>query len=138
MKRFHIVLLLVVFIFSCFLVSCSDEPKKWVATYTEKYKSSGIEYEMVYSITLFFDGKGNVTSVSYIESLKVDGVETIDNDKYTESERTVTQYGTYTDTEISFTTVEEGVKVTLKASYTITGNKLTLTREGKSVVFTKQ
>ena len=144
MKRSVIAMLLIVLLAVCLCVSCKDEPAggsasagdKWVATSDDSETVEGVTSQTNVTVTLVFDGKGGVTSTSYLNSMKMGGVEMAS--QLTEEQRTTTQTGTYTATEITFTYVMEGVSVTTKATYSISGNKMTVTAEGKSQTFTKK
>ena len=137
-------MLLIVLLAVCLCVSCKDEPAggsasagdKWVATYDDTETIEGVSYVSNVTVTLVFDGKGGITSTTYLNSMQVGGVDMAS--KMTEEQRTTTQTGTYTATEITFTYVLEGVSVTSKATYSISGNKMTVTAEGKSQTFTKK
>ena len=73
---------------------------------------------------------------TYLDKVTLAGVDI--TSQIPEDYRTDVMTGTYTDTEITFTYVEKGVSVTEKGTYTISGDKLTVTAEGKTHVFTKQ
>ena len=140
MKKSFIALLLIVLIAACVFVSCKNEPgagEKWVCTYSDTETDEEGTYDVIITATLEFDGKGGVTMTTHLDSMKMGGVEMID--LVPEAMRTDVMTGTYTDTEITFTyKEEEGITVTEKGTYTISGNKLTVTAEGETHVFTKQ
>ena len=140
MKRSFIALLLIVLFAACLCVSCKNDPAasgdKWVCTYSDTETDEEGTYDMVITATLEFDGKGGVTMTTHLDSMKMGGVEMID--LFSEAMRTDVMTGTYTDTEITFTYEEEGVSVTEKGTYSISGDKLTVTADKVSHVFTKQ
>ena len=137
MRKVLVLLLAILMVFA--LVACKDEQGvkgKWVSTYTETETEYEHTIESTLTATLEFDGNGGIKVTSYLVCLKVDGVDK--TSIVPEDERTKVLTGTYTDTEITVTYDDEGVPVTLKGSYTISGNKLTLTVDDESHVFTKQ
>ncbi len=137
MRKVLVLLLAILMVFA--LVACKDEQGvkgKWVSTYTETETEDEETIESTITVTLEFDGNGGAKVTSHLDCLKVDGVDvtsTVPVEK-----RTEVLTGTYTDTEITVTYDDEGDPVTLKGSYTISGNKLTLTVDDESHVFTKQ
>ena len=141
MKKSFIAMLLIALLAVCLCVSCNDDPAasgdKWVCTYSDTETDEEGTYDVIITATLEFDGKGGVTMTTHLDSMKMGGVEMID--LVPEAMRTDVMTGTYTDTEITFTyKEEEGITVTEKGTYTISGNKLTVTAEGETHVFTKQ
>ena len=137
MRKVLVLLLAILMVFA--LVACKDEQGvkgKWVLTYTETETEDEHTYESTITATLEFDGNGGAKVTSHLDCLKKGGddvTSTVPVEK-----RTKVLTGTYTNTEITVTYDDEGVPVTLKGSYTISGNKLTLTVDGESHVFTKQ
>ena len=136
MRKVLIILLAILMVFA--LVACNDEPEtgKWVSTYNETETEDEHTYEMTITATLEFDGKGGAKMTTYLDKVLMDGLDitgTIPEDM-----RTEVMTGTYTDTEITLTYEEGGITVTEKGSYSISGDKLTVTAEGVSHVFTKQ
>ena len=87
-------------------------------------------------MTLEFDGNGGAKVTSHLDCLKDNGddvTSTVPVEK-----RTKVLEGTYTDSEITVSYVEAGVKFTETGTYSISGNKMTLTVDDESHVFTKQ
>lgn len=133
MRKVLVLLLAILMVFA--LVACKDEQGvkgKWVSTYTETETEDEETIESTITVTLEFDGNGGAKVTSHLDCLKVDGVDVTST--VPEEKRTEVLTGTYTDTEITVTYDDD----TLKGSYTISGNKLTLTVDDESHVFTKQ
>ena len=139
MKKSFIALLLIVLLATCLCVSCKNEPgagQKWVSTYTESETAEEGTFVYTITATLEFDGKGGAKMTTHLDNVKLGGVDITNT--VPENMRTDVLTGTYTDTEITFTYVEEGITVTEKGTYTISGDKLTVTADKQTHVFTKQ
>ena len=137
MRKVLVLLLAILMVFA--LVACKDEQGvegKWVSTYTETETEYEHTIESTITVTLEFDGNGGAKVTSHLDCLKDNGVDKTSSVPV--EMRTEVLEGTYTDTEITVTYDDEGDPVTLKGSYTISGNKLTLTVDDESHVFTKQ
>ncbi len=137
MRKVLVFLLVILMVFA--LVACKDEQGvkgKWVLTYTETETEYEHTYESTITATLEFDGNGGVKVTSHLDCYKVDDVDK--TSEVPDEKRTEVQTGTYTDSEITVSYVEAGVKITETGTYSISGNKLTLTFDGESHVFTKQ
>ena len=135
MRKVLVLLLAILMVFA--LVACKDEQGvkgKWVLTYTETETEDEHTYESTITATLEFDGNGGAKVTSHLDCYKVDGVDVM----VPEEKRTKVQTGTYTDSEITVSYVEAGVKITNTGTYSISGNKMTVTVDDESHVFTKQ
>ena len=137
MRKVLVFLLAILMVFA--LVACKDEQgvkEKWVSTYTETETEEEETIESTITVTLEFDGNGGAKVTSHLDCLKVEGVDM--TSMVPEEKRTEVQTGTYTDSEITVSYVEAVVKITETGTYSISGNKLTLTVDDESHVFTKQ
>ncbi len=137
MRKVLVLLLAILMVFA--LVACKDEQGvkgKWVSTYTETETEDEETIESTITVTLEFDGNGGAKVTSHLDCLKDNGVDVTST--VPAEMRTEVMEGTYTDTEITVSYVEAGVKYTNTGTYSISGNKLTLTVDGESHVFTKQ
>ena len=136
MRKVLFLLLAILMVFA--LVACKDEPEtgKWVSTYTESETEEEGTFEYTITATLEFDGKGGAKMTTYLDKVVLNDVDI--TSIVPAEERTEVLKGTYTDTEITLTYEEGGITVTEKGSYSISGDKLTVTAEGISHVFTKQ
>ena len=121
MRKVLVLLLAILMVFA--LVACKDEQGvkgKWELTYTETETEYEHTIESTITVTLEFDGNGGAKVTSHLDCLKKDGVDV--TSEVPDEKRTEVQTGTYTDSEITVTYDDEGVPVTLKGSYTISGN----------------
>ena len=137
MRKVLVLLLAILMVFA--LVACKDEQGvegKWVSTYTETETEYEHTYESTITVTLEFDGNGGAKVTSHLDCYKVDGVDM--TSEVPDEKRTKVQTGTYTDSEITVSYVEAGVKITNTGTYSISGNKMTVTVDDESHVFTKQ
>ena len=137
MRKVLVLLLAILMVFA--LVACKDEQGvegKWVSTYTETETEYEHTYESTITVTLEFDGNGGAKVTSHLDCYKVDGVDMTSG--VPDEKRTKVQTGTYTDSEITVSYVEAGVKITNTGTYSISGNKMTVTVDDESHVFTKQ
>lgn len=151
MKRSLFVMVLVVLLAVVFCVSCKNEPNNtgkvrdsWSLSYTETEKKDDGTYTITYTMLLTFYTNGKVSAITNIDTILLDGVDiteetdetvgttTVKNGSYTatsESKGTVTL--SYYDSATEKDVTEEGV-------YAISGNKLMLSVDGKSQMFTKK
>ncbi|MCR5442648.1 MAG: hypothetical protein K6E89_02730 [Sphaerochaetaceae bacterium] len=137
MRKVLVLLLAILMVFA--LVACKDEQGvkgKWVSTYTETETEDEETIESTITATLEFDGNGGAKLTSHLDCLKINGVDM--TSMVPEEKRTEVLTGTYTDTEITVSYEEGGIKITNTGTYSISGNKLTLTVDDESHVFTKQ
>ncbi len=145
-------MVLVVLLAVVFCVSCKNEPEKnngkvrdsWTLSYTETEKEEDATYTITYTLLLTFYDNGKVTTITNIDTILKDG-EDITEEMDETVGTTTTQTGTYTATSetqgtITLTYYDEELDkdVTEEGVYAISGNKLMLSANGESKMFTKK
>ena len=144
-KKITFIMIVLLIVSACVFVSCKHEVKepadakeRWSATFTETYKKDEKTYTATKTTTLMFDGKGKLTVIINIDTLLEDGIDITDD--LPEEEGTITLTGTYTavsDVQGTFSYVDDDDQA-ITGNYAIQGNKLMLSADGKSTMFTKK
>ena len=145
-KKIVLLMVVMMVVAACVFVSCSNNPgnndgskETWVTTLTETYKDGDVTYTETSTMLLILDGKGNVTAIKNIDTLLADGVDV--TDELSEEDGTVTMTGTYKATSDRAGTISfkaAGSSKEISGNYAISGNKLMLSADGESTMFTKK